>query len=604
MEPVIGIDLGTTFSVAAYVTESGEPKAIPDSKGNSLLPSVVSIGDSGAILIGDEAKHQRVVKPTLTISSVKRLMGKGSREMDLKSEYIPYSVDLSDEKIVRIKLGEKWLTPPEISALVLKNLKERAELFFKTPVKSAVITVPAYFNDSQRQATKDAGKIAGFNVMRIINEPTAASLAYGLHKKNRGKIAVYDFGGGTFDISILNLHDGIFEVLSTAGDTHLGGDDIDWKLAQIIMEKLGKQTENDPELTQLIVETAEKTKIELSTENKSVIQIKNAKINFEYIVTRQEFEVLMKPIIERTIKPCKQAIKDAGLSLNEIDEVILVGGSTRMPIVRKMVEDTFHKRPHCELNPDEVVALGAAVQAHILTGQMKDMLLLDVTPLSLGIETYGGAVARIIERNSTIPARANDVFTTFVDGQTSVDIHILQGERELAKDCRSLAKFQLKGIDPMTAGMARIEVTFLIDENGILQAKAKDQRSGKEQSIEVKPTYGLTEQEIQNIVQESYANAKEDFDAHLLIDVKNEADLIIRATEKALKEAGSALSKDEKKKIEGALQKLKSEYSENDRKKIKDTTEGLNKITEHLAEIMMNEVLKKAMVGKKVDHDG
>lgn len=604
MEPVIGIDLGTTFSVAAYVDESGKPKAIPDVKKSVLLPSVVSIDESGKIVIGNEAKHQRVSRPALTISSVKRLMGKGSAEVDLKNEYIPYPVDLSDEKIVRIKLGNQLMTPPEISALVLRNLKERAESFFKAPVKSAVITVPAYFNDSQRQATKDAGKIAGLQVMRIINEPTAASLAYGLHKKDRGKIAVYDLGGGTFDISILNLHDGIFEVLATAGDTHLGGDDIDWKLAQFLIQKMGDKFQNIPELVQLIVETAEKAKIELSIKEKSDIHITSSNITFEHFLTRKEFETLIKPIVERTVKPCKQALKDAKLSIADIDEVILVGGSTRMPIVREIVKEVFQKEPHCDLNPDEVVALGAAVQAQILTGQMKDMLLLDVTPLSLGIETYGGAVARIIERNSTIPARANDVFTTFVDGQTSVDIHILQGERELAKDCRSLARFQLKGIEPMQAGMPRIEVTFLIDENGILQVKAKDQRNGKEQSIEVKPTYGLTEQEIQNIVQESYDKAKEDFDAHLLIDVKNEADLIVRATEKALVQAGKTISQDEKKKIEEALQHLKSHMSLDDRKKIKEATEALNKITEHLAEIVMNEVLKKAMVGKRIDQNG
>lgn len=610
-ECVIGIDLGTTYSVAAYVDESGRPQVIPDADGSVLLPSIASFLEDGSVLVGNEAKKRRVTSPTLTISSVKRLMGKGSNEIEVGKDFIPYLLDLSDEKIVRIRLGGKSWTPPEISALFLKKLKERAEAFFKTAVTSAVITVPAYFNDSQRQATKDAGKIAGLEVMRIVNEPTAASLAYGLHKRNRGKIAVYDLGGGTFDISILNLHDGIFEVLSTAGDTHLGGDDLDWCLAKQVIQEIekssGKPVSADLELVQSIVEASERVKIELSKQEAAALKVErpNQGVLFNREISRNEFEALIRPIAERTVRPCRQALKDAALETKEIDEVVLVGGSTRIPLVRSIAESAFGKKPHSELNPDEVVALGAAVQAHILTGKMKDLLLLDVTPLSLGIETYGGAVARIIERNSKVPARASEVFTTFVDGQTSVDLHILQGERELAKDCRSLARFQLKGIDPMPAGLPRIDVTFIIDENGILQVRAKDQRGGREQLIEVKPTYGLTEDEVKQMVKASFEHAKDDFEAHLLIDVRNDAEIVVRATEKALKEVKAGVLADkEKKRIESALAKTKESLQGSDRKQIRDAMDHLNQETQHLAEMVVNEAIKKSLVGKRVDQHG
>lgn len=611
MTRTVGIDLGTTYSLVAYVDEKGEAQTIPDSRApegmQALLPSVVGLREDGSIAVGWEARSRRVERPTLTISSVKRLMGKGSKEVAAEENYIPFPLNLEDEKIVRIELGGKSWTPPEISALILKELKARAEQFFKEPVTQAVVTVPAYFNDSQRQATKDAGKIAGLEVLRIVNEPTAASLAYGLHKKKQGKIAVYDLGGGTFDISILNLHEGIFEVLATAGDTHLGGDDIDWRLAQKFLQEIsdqyGAEITKDSAFRQLVVEEAERAKRALSHRGSHDLKIIDEKRGIRYAraFSRYELAELVRDIVERTIGPCEQAMRDAKLAPAEIDELILVGGSTRMPLVQDIAEKIFQKKPHSELNPDQVVALGAAIQAEILSGEIKNLLLLDVTPLSLGIETFGGVMGKIIDRNATIPARASEIFTTFVDGQTSVDIHILQGERELVKDNRSLGKFQLKGIEPMPAGLPRIEVTFIVDENGLLQVRARDQRTDKEQAIEIKPSYGLNDEQVKTMIQDSYTHAKEDVEARLLIEARNEAEISIRGAEKALAQGAKLIPQAKHKKISEVLVRLKKAVQGTARREIQETRAELEKEALPLAEKLMDQAVKAALKGKKLE---
>ncbi len=574
---VVGIDLGTTNSLVAYM-QGDAPVVIPGVDGSNLVPSVVALdpmpadGGRPTVTVGNSARKVLIERPERVIYSVKRLMGRGLEEIQNELKMFPFHLadDVEAGEVPRIQLGELRFTPPEISAYILRQLKRNAERFFGAPVTQAVITVPAYFNDAQRQATKDAGRMAGLEVLRLVNEPTAAALAYGLDRAKAGTIAVYDLGGGTFDISILKLRDGIFEVQSTNGDTHLGGDDIDNLLLAIALDEIfsehGVDLRTNPGAVQALRKAAIEAKIRLSSEQSASfdIELPNGD-RYQREIPRNVFEMLIEPVLERTEGPCKQALTDAGVTPEEIDEVVLVGGSTRIPAVRKLVDDLFHlaargKKPHIELNPDEVVALGAAVQADILAGASKsteEMLLLDVTPLSLGIEALGGTVARIIQRNSTIPASATEHFTTGVDGQTNVAIHVVQGERELAADCRSLARFDLKGIPPMTAGMPRIEVRFLIDADGILQVSAREQRSGLAAEIEVKPTYGLTDEQVESMILDSFDHAEEDFAKRLVIEARLEADSILTKVDAAKQSpAWAALSGEEQSAIAAAERNL------------------------------------------------
>ena len=606
---IIGIDLGTTNSLVAYVDEAtGLPRVIPDADGRPLLPSVVAFTPDG-IVVGEPARRQLARRPADTVYSVKRLMGRGFEDVKDEARYLPFRI-LAGEGLVRLAVGGREVTPPEVSAVVLKALKERAERHFGESVEKAVVTVPAYFNDAQRQATKDAGRIAGLDVVRIVNEPTAASLAYGLHRLSEGVVAVYDLGGGTFDVSILRVKDGVFEVLATNGDTHLGGDDFDRVLALWLLEDIAARhhTEldrdcvdlaRDPEAMQELRLAAEAAKIRLSSEERTTLTLPFAGFTYRREMTRADLERLVEPLVRRTLGPCRRALADAGLSAADIDEVVLVGGSTRVPLVRRRVQELFGKTPHSQLNPDEVVALGAAVQAHILAGGITNMLLLDVTPLSLGIESLGGIVNVLISRNTTVPTSARELFTTSVDGQTVVDLHVVQGERELAKDCRSLARFELSGIDPMPAGMPKIEVTFLIDANGILQAQAKELRTGKAAAIEVRPTYGLTEAEVERMVEESFAYAEADVEARLLIETRNEADTVTTHVERALRQGGELVSGDERESIRAALEELRRVRAADDREQIRDKTTALNRATEHLAEVMMDAALKGALGSKR-----
>src|SRR5438445_9637816 len=536
-ERVVGIDLGTTNSLVAYMDTAGQPSVIPGEDGDRLVPNVVTLTQKGEVVVGNKARAALINEPERTVYSIKRLMGRGVADVQEELKLFPFRIAEGSESVIRIQLGERTFTPPEISAFILRQLKKNAEAFLGEPVNKAVITVPAYFNDAQRQATKDAGRIAGVEVLRLVNEPTAAALAYGLDKRQEGIVAVYDLGGGTFDISILKLHDGIFEVLATNGDTHLGGDDIDNRLIRIGLEDIQSEWGQDLSMDGEAVQTLRRAVIE-AKERLSFVPFTN--IEFDYKgrryqreVTRELFEKLIADIVDRTLGPCRACIADAGVTVEQIDEVVLVGGSTRIPMVQNAVEALFRAKPHTDLNPDEVVALGAAVEAGILSGAVQDQLLLDVTPLSLGIETMGGVVSKLVHRNSTIPASATETFTTAVDGQRNVLIHVLQGERELAKDCRSLARFDLKDIDPLPAGMARIEVRFLIDANGILNVTARDARTGQEQTVEVKPSYGLTDEEVEQRILESIEHAEDDFKARQVAEARVEADAILAATEKA-----------------------------------------------------------------------
>jgi Fe-S protein assembly chaperone HscA len=611
MARIVGIDLGTTNSLVAYVDErTGLPVVIADRDGRRLLPSVVGFTPDG-IVVGEAARRQLARRPADTVYSVKRLMGRGWEDVKDELRYFPFKV-LPGEGVVKLAVGGREVTPPEVSAIVLRALKERAEAHFGEPIEKAVVTVPAYFNDSQRQATKDAGRIAGLDVVRIVNEPTAASLAYGLHRLGQGMIAVYDLGGGTFDISLLRVKDGIFEVLATNGDTHLGGDDFDRVLMLWLLEDIQARHHaeldrdcvdlaKDNEVMQELRLAAEAAKIRLSADERTTLALPLPGFIYHRVITRGEIERLLEPLVRRTLGPCRKALADAGLTPADIDQVVLVGGSTRVPLVRRRVQELFGKTPHSQLNPDEVVALGAAVQAQILAGGITDMLLLDVTPLSLGIETLGGIVSVLIPRNTTIPTSAREMFTTSVDGQTVVDMHVVQGERELAKDNRSLARFELRGVDPMPAGMPKIEVTFLIDANGILQVQAREQRTGKAASIEVKPTYGLTEGDVERMVEDSFTYAEADVETRLLIETRNEADTVLTHVDRALRQAGPLLDTDERKRIEAAVAALRQVREGEDRDAIRERTTDLNHATEHLAEVMMDAALKGALGTKRAD---
>jgi len=608
---IVGIDLGTTNSLVAFM-QGETPVVIPGEDGLNLVPSVVALDEHGQIIVGSAARKYLIETPERAVYSIKRLMGRGVEDIQEELKLFPFRLaeDLQPGEVLRIKLGDKSYTPPEISAFILRQLKRNAERHFAGPVTKAVITVPAYFNDAQRQATKDAGRIAGLEVLRLVNEPTAASLAYGLDKNKNGIVAVYDLGGGTFDISILKLHDGIFEVISTNGDTHLGGDDIDNLLITIALDDIrgdmGLDLRRSGEGVQTIRKAVIEAKIALSS-NDSIrldIELPQGK-RYQREITREQFEQLVQPILDRTIAPCKQALKDAKLEPEQIDEAVLVGGSTRIPKVRALVQDLFKRVPHTDLNPDEVVALGAAVQANILGGgseATKEMLLLDVTPLSLGIEVAGGVTDKIILRNSTIPASATQFYTTQVDGQANVAIHVLQGERELAKDCRSLARFDLKGVPPMTAGMPRIEVKFLIDANGIMHVTAREQRSGKEAEIEVQPSYGLTDDQVENMLLESFDYAEEDFRQRQIIEARNEAETILTALGKGRQSpAWGQLTSDEQRRIAKLEKALNEVQKSDDYQAIRKAIDELNQGTMRLAELMMDSAVSSALKGKTMD---
>jgi molecular chaperone DnaK len=610
MGRIVGIDLGTTNSLVAYIdAQTGLPKCIPGPYGSTLCPSVVSLDPDGSVIVGEAARRRLLTQPERTIYSVKRLMGRGPADVQSELQLFPFRIDPQSKNVIRVMLGDKMFTPPEISAFILRELRNWAESFLGETIDRAVITVPAYFNDAQRQATKDAGRIAGLEVLRLVNEPTAAALAYGLHEKQRGHVAVYDLGGGTFDISILKListNEGdIYQVLSTNGDTHLGGDDID-NLLQAFVHKRIRETEGldfspHGELAQDLRKSLIALKHELSEKESVTLRfaLPNGK-TFVHNFSRADFESLIKNVVTRTMGPVKQALADSHLAPAAIEEVVLVGGTTRTPLIRRTVQEFFGRKPHIELNPDEVVALGAAVQANILERGVSNMLLLDVTPLSLGIETYGGAVSKIIPRNSTIPASAQEQYTTGVDNQTGIDIHVLQGERELAKDCRSLARFTLR-VPPASAGLPRIEIAFLIDANGILQVAAKDMRTGEQHSIEVQPSYGINDTEIERMLEESIEYAEQDFAERQLIEARTESEAILAATTKALANPQSAqIASSERSEIESAIAALKQSAAATDYKQIRKRIDELNHATEHLAELLMNSAVSTALAGRKL----
>ena len=603
MAKVIGIDLGTTNSVVA-VMEGGDPTVISNQEGSRLTPSVVGFTKDGEILVGQVAKRQAITNPENTVFSIKRFMGRRYDEVLQETKLVPYKVVKADNADARVEVRGKVYSPPEISAMILRKLKEAAEAYLGEKVSKAVITVPAYFNDSQRQATKEAGQIAGLEVLRIINEPTAAALAYGMDKKKDETIAVYDLGGGTFDISILEIGDGVFEVKATNGDTHLGGDDFDQRVVDWIAEEFKRENgidlKRDRMALQRLKEAAEKAKCELSTTLQTEINLPfitadaNGPKHLVLTLTRAKLESLVADLIERTLGPCRQALQDAGKSPRDIDEVILVGGQARMPKVQEMVKALFGKEPHKGVNPDEVVGVGAAIQAAVLTGDVKDMVLLDVTPLSLGIETLGSVMTRLIERNTTIPTKKSEIFTTAADNQTSVEVHVLQGERPMARDNRTLGKFHLVGIPPASRGVPQIEVTFDIDANGIVNVSARDTATGKQQNITITASSGLTKEEIDRMMKEAEAHAAEDAQRRQEIEVRNQADSLVYTTERTLREHGDKVPEGERKVIEDALNEAREALKGDDINRITRAQENLMKASHKLAEIMYREAQAKA----------